>query len=254
MSSAEIPVPLVRASKPPRTWKFFGTALWGALAFGAMSLGQLAVIVVALGVYAGPDLSDDNVKAIAQHGATIATSVLAGLPAALLVLWIAIRLARRSFPAYLALRWPSGRELLFGLGASIAVLIVLDTISYLAGYPLSPDFVLDSMRSARDSGTIWLALLGFCFAAPIGEEFIFRGFVYRGWSTTFLGPFGAIILCSVIFAIIHVQYEMIYVGGIFVIGLVLGYLRYRSGSTWMTVIIHGVYNFLASMQALWFIR
>ena len=43
-----------------------------------------------------------------------------------------------------------------------------------------------------DAGLVWVVMLGFCIGAPIGEEFIFRGFVFRGWSTTFLVPTGAI--------------------------------------------------------------
>ena len=253
MSSAE----LASANTPPvspvpRTWKFFGTALWGVAAFVAMSVAQLGAILVAIGLYA--DKSDAaSIETFTQHGALIAGSVLFGLPAALLVLWLAVRLAGRSFASYLALRWPRPRDIAFGLVASAALLVILDGIAFLTGYPLSPDFALDSMRTARDSGLIWLVLLGFCIGAPIVEEFIFRGFLFRGWSTTFLGPSGAIVLSSVLFAAVHLQYEWFYIAGIVLIGLLFGYLRYRSGSTWLTVITHAFYNLMAGLQALWFI-
>jgi membrane protease YdiL (CAAX protease family) len=254
MSSAELAaVPASPVPKMPRTWKFFGTALWGGLAFIAMSVGQIAAVVIAVALFANDDFSAANLKAIAEHGATIAASVLLGLPATLLVLWLAIRMAGRSFTAYLALRWPKPREIAFAVAASMVLLVALDVIATLAGYPLSPDFALASMRSARDSGTIWLVLLGFCVGAPIGEEFIFRGFVFRGWSTTSLGPLGAIALSSTLFALIHQQYAWFYIGGILAIGALFGYLRYRSGSTWLTVITHAFYNLMAALQALWFI-
>lgn len=254
MSSAELAaVPASPAPKMPRTWKFFGTALWGGLAFIAMSVGQVAAGVIVVALYANDDFSAENLKAIAEHGATIAASVLLGLPATLLVLWLAIRMAGRSFTAYLALRWPKAGEIAFALAASMVLLVTLDVIAMLAGYPLSPDFALASVRSARDSGMIWLMLLGFCVGAPIGEEFVFRGFVFRGWSTTFLGPLGAIALSSTLFALIHQQYEWFYIGGIVVIGALFGHLRYRSGSTWLTVITHAFYNLMAALQALWLI-
>ncbi len=253
MSSAEAAaVPASAAPKMPRTWKFFGTAFWGAAAFIAMSVGQLVAILVAAGFY-GPDLREESIKAFTEHGAVVAGSVLVGLPAALLVLWLATRLARRSFRSYLALRWPSPKEIVFALAASAVLLVLLDAIAWLAGYPLSPDFALVSMRTARDSGLVWLVMLGFCVGAPIAEEFIFRGFVFRGWSTTFLGPIGAILLTAALFAIIHVQYEWFYIAGIFLIGVLFGYLRYRSGSTWLTVITHAFYNLMAGLQALWVI-
>ena len=41
--------------------------------------------------------------------------------------------------------------------------------------------------------------------------------------------------------------------GIVLIGMLFGYLRHRSGSTWLTVITHAFYNLMAGLQALWFI-
>lgn len=254
MSIAEqTPAAPVLNIRPPRTWKFVGTAIWGLLAFGAMSLAQVLVLIVALGFFADADMSKTSVKAVSEHGGIIAVSVILGLPAALLVLWLAIRLARRSFAAYLALRRPAAMDILLALAASLALLMTLDAIAVIAGYPVSPDFVLNSVRSARDSGTLWLLLLGFCVAAPVSEEFIFRGFVYRGWSATALGPVGAILLSSALFAIIHLQYEWFYLAGIFAIGTLFGYLRYRLRSTWTTVIAHGFYNLIAAGQGLWLI-
>ena len=254
MSIAEqTPAAPVMDVRPPRTWKFVGTAIWGMLAFGAMSLAQVAAFIVALGLFGDGDMSEAGIKAVSEHGATIAVSVLLGLPAALLVLWLAIRLARRSFAGYLALRPPAARDILLALAASLALLMTLDGIAVLAGYPVSPDFVLNSVRTARDSGTLWLLLLGFCVAAPVSEEFIFRGFVYRGWSATALGPWGAILLSSALFALIHLQYEWFYLAGIFAIGSLFGYMRYRLRSTWTTVIAHGFYNLVAAAQGLWLI-
>ena len=109
------------------------------------------------------------------------------------------------------------------------------------------------MRTARDSGLLWLLLLGFCIGAPITEEFLFRGFVFRGWSATFLGAHGAIVLSALLFALIHQQYDWFYIAGIMMVGLLFGYLRYLSGSTWLTVITHAFYNLLALLQGLWFI-
>lgn len=254
MSSAELAeTPATPSPKPPRTWKLLGTALWGGLAFGAMSMAQVFALMAILAVYTDLDVSEANLKAIAEHGGTIAVTVLAGLPVGLAVLWVAIRLARQSFAGYLALRWPSPREIAIALAVSAVLLVALDTAAYLFGYPLAPDFSLKSVRSARDSGLIWLALIGVCVAAPLGEELIFRGFIYRGWSVTFLKPAGAIILSAALFALIHVQYEWFYLAGIFAIGLLFGYLRYWSNSTWLTIIMHSFYNLTASLQALWFI-
>ena len=51
MDSLEIPTSPVapapvdpQASRPPRVWKFWGTALWGLFIFAAMFIGQIAVV------------------------------------------------------------------------------------------------------------------------------------------------------------------------------------------------------------------
>ena len=252
MSSAELAgVAALPTQRLPRTWRFVGTALWGLAAFLGMSLGHLAVFA-AVAIQRGA-VTEANINAIAGDGAVVAVSVLFGVPGALLVLWLATRMAGRPFASYLALRWPRWDELAFGLAASAALLVALDIVAWLAGYPLSPDFALDSMRSARDSGLIWLVLLGFCVGAPVAEEFIFRGFVFRGWSVTWLRPAGAILLSSALFAVMHQQYGWFYIACAFLIGVLFGYLRHRSGSTWLTVITHAFFNLIAGLQALWFI-
>lgn len=236
---------------PPPVWGFAGTAIWGGLAFGAMSVAQILPLVMALWLFADHDLSDASVKAISDRPDILAASIICGLPAALAVLWVAIRMKKRAFADYLALRWPQGRELVQALAMSVVVLACLDLISFFAGKPVSPEFVVDTMRNAKAAGMIWLVLIALCVAAPVAEELIFRGFAYRGWARSFLRRGGAIALTAVLFAIVHLQYDAFYLGGIVVIGLLLGYLRYRSNSTWLTVIMHGFYNLVAAMQALW---
>src|SRR5260370_32146397 len=52
MDSLEIPAgsvapaltPRIRSPRPPRIWKFWGTALWGLFIFAAMFVGQIGVV------------------------------------------------------------------------------------------------------------------------------------------------------------------------------------------------------------------
>ena len=254
MSTVELAAataPTAPAPKMPRTWKFFGSSLWTFAAFLAMSIVQLIGLLVAFGVLMPGELDEEAFRSFGYHGATVGAAALIGMPVALLVLWLATRIARRSFASYLALRWPSLREIGFAFGATAALVTVLATVAWLFGYPISPEFATTSVRTARDSGLLWLLLLGFCIGAPIAEEFMFRGFLFRGWSASFLGPIGAIVLSAIVFALIHQQYEWFYIACIAAVGLLFGYLRYRSDSTWLTVITHGTYNLLAVLVALW---
>jgi membrane protease YdiL (CAAX protease family) len=38
---------------------------------------------------------------------------------------------------------------------------------------------------------------------------------------------------------------------VFSIGLLFGYLRYRSNSTWLTTVLHGLNNLAATLQTMW---
>jgi len=91
-------------------------------------------------------------------------------------------------------------------------------------------------------------VIAFCVSAPISEEFFARGFLYRGWSETFLRVPGAIVLSSAVWTSLHLQYDWFFFGEVFSIGLLLGYLRYRYQSTWLTVIVHGLNNLAAVVQ------
>ena len=74
------------------------------------------------------------------------------------------------------------------------------------------------------------------------EEFVVRGFMFRGWSQSLLGPVGSIVLTSVLWAMIHTQYDWF---GRFVSSSrvsLLGHLRWRSNSTWLTVMVHSTIN------------
>jgi uncharacterized protein len=242
--------PVVVAPRPPRVWKFWGTALWGLLIFAAMIGGQMAVLAWFILRSDGPiDLA--KVITVAGGGMTMSLSVIMGLPAVLAALWIAIRLSRTPFADYLALRWTSWRNFLIGLVALSVLVVGWDLLSRATGREVEPGFMADVLKSARADGALWLLVLAFCVAAPVSEEFFARGFLYRGWSESRLGPVGAILLSSLVWTALHLQYDWFFFGEVFCIGLLLGYLRYRSRSTWLTVVLHGLNNLAATLQTLW---
>ena len=237
-------------SREPRVWKFSGTSLWGLVLFGAMFVGQVAVVAWFLWT-SGGEMDGKTLIALSSNGRIISLSVIMGLPAILAALWVAIRWSRISFVDYLALHWPTWRMLAFGIGCLVLLMVGCEVVSHLAGRESSPGFMVDVLKTARDDGALWLLVLAFCVAAPVTEEFFARGFLYRGWSESFLRPFGAILLSSAVWTAMHLQYNLFFLGQVFAIGLLFGYLRYRSNSTWLTVILHGLNNLAATVQTIW---
>jgi uncharacterized protein len=238
--------------RQPRIWKFWGTALWGLVVFGAMFAGQMAVVAWFMLRQNGP-LDIAGAIQVLGGGLTISLSVITGLPAVLGALWLAIRISGTPFADYLALRWTSFRNIATGVGALVLLVLAWELLSRAMERESTPGFMMDVLKSARADGALWLLVVAFCVAAPISEEFFARGFLYRGWSETFLRVPGAIVLSSVVWTALHLQYDWFFFGEVFSIGLLLGYLRYRYQSTWLTVIVHGLNNLAAVVQTLWLV-
>jgi uncharacterized protein len=244
------PVTVIPTPRPPRIWKFWGTALWGLVIFAAMFVGQLAVVAWFVLRQEGPVDMAAAIHVIGG-GLTISLSVITGLPAVLAALWLATRLSRTPFADYLALRWTSWGNLLIGIAALFVLVMGWDLLSRAAGRDAAPGFMMEVLKSAQADGALWLLVIAFCVAAPITEEFFARGFLYRGWSESFLGPAGAILLSSLVWTALHLQYDWFFFGEVFSIGLLFGYLRHRSNSTWLTVVLHSLNNLAATLQTIW---
>jgi membrane protease YdiL (CAAX protease family) len=243
------PVILTPAEHKPRVWKFWGTALWGLFVFAAMFVGQLAVVGWFILRQGGP-IDIDAAIHVLGGGRTIALSVITGLPAVVAAIWLPVHLSRTPFVDYLALRWTSWKNVLLGVVLMIVVVMGWDMISRLTGRDVQPGFMGEVVKSAEDDGALWLLVIALCVAAPITEEFFARGFLYRGWSESFLRPLGAILLSSAVWTMLHLQYDWFFLGEVFSIGLVLGYMRYRSQSIWLTILLHGLNNLAALAQTL----
>ena len=244
------PVTAAPAERRPLVWKFWGTALWGLFIFAAMFIGQIAVVAWFVLRQGGP-IDVATAVHVVGGGITISLSVITGLPAVLAALWLAIHFSRTPFADYLALRWTSWKNLAIGVAGLFVMVMGWDLLSRATGREVNPGFMVDVLKSARADGALWLLVVAFCVAAPISEELFARGFLYRGWSETFLRPAGAILLSSMVWTGLHLQYDWFFFGEVFSIGLWLGYLRYRSNSTWLTIVLHGLNNLGAVGQTIW---
>src|SRR3954449_2550972 len=245
-----MPAAVLPVRRAPYIWKFWGTALWGLVVFAAMFVGQMAVLAWFMFRREGPIDMAAAIQ-VAGGGLTISLSVITGLPAVLAALWIAIRLTRTPFSDYLALRGTSWVNFVIGAIALAVLVMGWDALSRATGREVTPGFMVEVLQSARADGALWLLVVAFCVAAPVSEELFARGFLYRGWSESFLKPAGAIVLSSLAWTVLHIQYDLFFLGEVFSIGVLFGYLRYRTGSLWLTILLHGLNNLAATLQTIW---
>ncbi len=108
-------------------------------------------------------------------------------------------------------------------------------------------FQVDTYRSSRDVGALPLFLFASIFVAPLYEEIVFRGFLYRGWIRSARSAVPGILIITALFALMHVKQANWYgIVQVFLIGLTLGWARWLSGSTVLTILLHTLSNLWAT--------
>jgi membrane protease YdiL (CAAX protease family) len=168
----------------------------------------------------------------------------------LLVIVVIVRLARWPVAEYLGWTRPHPKDVAFGFVVALAFYLLGQGARYFAGV-LDP-FGIVTYLGARATGVSpwWFVLQWWpsIVCAPILEESVYRGFLWRGIEYG-IGRVTALLVTSLIFA--AAQYEfMLYrneLGPIidaFLLALILGWMRLRSGNTTVPIICHFLYNLL----------
>jgi membrane protease YdiL (CAAX protease family) len=97
--------------------------------------------------------------------------------------------------------------------------------------------LLPTMRLADRSTAIWLGSLA-VLAAPVFEEFVFRGLIYGGLRRS-LGPGLAMLASAAIFAVVHPPLSVI---PVFILGLCTAWLYERTKMLVAPMAAHALYN------------
>lgn len=130
------------------------------------------------------------------------------------------------------------------VGLTSATEIVLYTFS---GLSLTTDasWLVEAM-----SGPLWwLLLLSVVILAPLWEEATFRGFLLSALTNSRLGFWPAALISNTAWAALHASYSWVGLVSVFVAGLGLSWLMWRTGSLWTCVVAHGVINATAFLFA-----
>jgi membrane protease YdiL (CAAX protease family) len=254
MRSPHLPGPAGPTGPPAPTRPLSGwsTVGWAVLAFVAWLAAEALVLIVFLTRWfaQNPGVPLDIDK-VAHDGYVVSIAAIASMAVQCGVVIFAVRRAQQPAAAYLGLvRRPHVREIVFCLGAVAILLVASDLISFSIGHDLVPPVMVEVYRAAREAGApaILLLLIAAVIAAPIGEEIMFRGFLFRGWAASPLGVTGTIVLTSAVWAAIHVQYDWYGMVQVFCLGLLFGWVRARSGSTLLTMMMHSVCNIAATVE------
>lgn len=89
---------------------------------------------------------------------------------------------------------------------------------------------------------LWLAVLVVVIGAPLSEEFLFRGFLFPALAKTRIGILGAGLVSTSVWTLLHLGYSWQGLVAVFSIGLIFTLILWRTGSLWVTILAHGIYN------------
>ena len=105
-----------------RTWGFWSTTIFGVISILVWVVAQtLAGLAVLKWLGTSLDAPDLELNIVTTHALTISIAIIASMPPAILVLFLAAWRARCSIKEYFALTWPARKDLVIG----IAVVVVL---------------------------------------------------------------------------------------------------------------------------------
>lgn len=123
--------------------------------------------------------------------------------------------------------------------ATLAAAFVCEPLS--AALPDMPEHLEKALELLVD-GPLWVSLLSVSIFAPLFEEWLCRGLVLRGLMKH-MNPTGAICVSAAFFAILHMNPWQALPA--FILGLLFGYVYYRTGSLKLTMLMHCVNNTFA---------
>lgn len=132
--------------------------------------------------------------------------------------------------------------------ATVGLYFLAILLANIIGF-ISPDTMeeYNKMMEIALGGNVFMAMLAAVLLAPISEECIMRGLIFKNLQKYFSVP-AAIVMQAVIFGIFHMNW----VQGIYVlpVGLALGFLAAKSKSVLPCIYMHMLNNFMSIVLAL----
>ena len=135
--------------------------------------------------------------------------------------------------------WKGWSMALIVSAMAVAAAFVTEPVNMLLP-EMSPE--TKAMMEMLLNGPVWIVLLSVSVFAPFFEEWLCRGIILRGLLKK-VGPAWAIVISAAVFGLIHGNIWQAIPA--FLIGCLLGYVYYKTGSLKLTMLMHCVNNTLA---------
>jgi membrane protease YdiL (CAAX protease family) len=158
---------------------------------------------------------------------------LAGALTYLLMRWVYARARTRDVPRLLQ---PGSKQPWLGVAAGLGAGLFAAAYLYVAGLAGWLDDLTRERQAFAQLG-LWVLPLALV-AAPLFEEFIFRGLIFGGLRRSF-GPWPAMLASAALFAVMHAALSLV---PVFVLGVVCAWVYERTRGLLAPMLAHATYN------------
>jgi len=239
-------------AKPWGLWPTLGySAIILALYFVVQILVAAAFVSVAKTEHPDLDL-EVYAKSLSSDGFCIGVmAVVSGLICTPLTLLFTKLRKTLSVKEYIGFKEPLNREWAQWIPILAVFLLLSDGVSLLLHQPLVPPFMVDAYKTASSLPILLFAIV---VVAPIFEEIFFRGFLFQGIRYSRIGPIGAVGITSLVWAVIHLQYDMYGMATILALGLLFGIARLRTDSIHLLIVMHSFVGLVATLETAFYVR
>lgn len=184
----------------------------------------------------------DDVMQNGPFGFILATMAATQIFTIVLTIWVAGRFGNSAWRVLSLERIPGGVRT---LALSFVVVLIVSSIYSSVMFNVAPEVVkqdLSPYLGMARSDALWPLLVIVAVGAPLAEELLFRGFLLSALAKTPVGFAGGAVIATGIWAVLHAQYSAAGVAAVMILGLAFSWLLWRTGSLWVPIICHGLYN------------
>ena len=211
--------------------------VFGIVILSVLSALVVGTIIASVGIVYLPE-NDNNIINF------LALFIGQGFMVIPLLLFLTAR--KESFVDRLRIRKLPFPVILSTLVLSLGIIILVDEFDRIASLLFTPPEYLDQLGYMLKFDSFNMAvflMLGIVVLAPLGEEILFRGFLQKFLEEHWQDVTRAVLVTSLFFAIIHLN--PFWLIQIYMLGVILGFLAWRTGSIWAGFILHAANNLVA---------
>ena len=237
--------PIVKTPVLAKRWGFWATLGFSVVIVLVFIFAQGFAIGLVVGIQTGmgSELNKEElVESITTNGFYLSVGIIVSAWVGALSIGAVVLLRKGiSLKEYLAVKSLPFKVYAFWLVAVLIFLFGWQGVSTVWEPPDS-DWMAETYQTAEYLPLFWIALV---VAAPLVEELFFRGFLFEGLRDSWMGSIGAVLVTSIAWAAIHMQYEMFQIVMIGTLGILFGIAKLKTRSLYIPIAMHSFNNLLA---------